>query len=493
MVELVRGPKDVFQWMLGICCLCVASIFHSSRLLSAPARLLLQHDLLIIRDTVLEPPAVSSPLTNVAPSRNHTTLSARDNGTNTTDPQNYHTHQQQQQRLARLIQLGVQQTSETAVKQEVVQRLADNMWTHLRQLYYNDGNNSNDPGEETSRKTKQEEPSYGGFPNGPVILGMERCEEFRRQWSSNGTIGVASLFNAGSNALTKNLQFNLRMSGHHRAFYHHGEFNLHGIWSQVPWWKHNPIISDPYNGRQANFTEHASILPIVIVRDYYFWRKSTCTCSYSMYWRGEYPKRGGPCPAFFRRNATMERDGAALAANHSTVIETREVAFRINDDRTPRMMKLTYPSLVDVWNSFHKQYVDAPFPRLIIRFEDTLLYLPEIIQAVQECTGAIRSSPPPSLPWDPNWEHTMIFSEPGQPNLLMHRNVAKPHGNLQHQTKEQQKKYQKISALARTIKKNADPTLRDDDMNEAEQEYTRQTLDPRMMRLFHYTYPNSKS
>lgn len=44
--------------------------------------------------------------------------------------------------------------------------------------------------------------------------------------------------------------------------------------------------------------------------------------------------------------------------------------------------------MVDVWNQFYGSFEDADFPVLVVRFEDTLFYLPEIIEAIQVCLGA---------------------------------------------------------------------------------------------------------
>jgi len=478
-----RGTRGLLKLLLCICCLSVASIFESSRSLSDFEQ---TRQLLLLEEQEEANGRKDATDTQQRPSTTLLLASKNSNSDNALDHSNY-----PQERLARLIRLGLQH--QESVNEQVVERLADNLWTHLRPLFY-DNTTGNDGATTTTTTTttttRQEEPSYGGFPNGPVILGMERCEEFRRQWSSNGTIGVASLFNAGSNALTKNLQLNLQLPGHEESFYRHGELNAHGVLSQVPWWKHNPNPSDPVNGRQAHVAEHASVLPIVIVRDYYFWRKNTCTSPYNMQWEDWSPSAGKPCPAMERNNVTG-------------VVDTTEITFRLDDVRIRNPTQhLTYKSMVDVWNSFHQQYWNASFPRLMVRFEDTLLYLPEIIHAVQQCTGASWKPPPMLDPWGEEGgggyaiipeDETMLFYEPGQPRIVMHRNIAKEHGNIetlsQEQQEQQQRMNRKVSALAVALKKNADPSVRLDHMDSVEQDYTRHHLDPRLMRLFHYTTP----
>jgi hypothetical protein len=66
----------------------------------------------------------------------------------------------------------------------------------------------------------------------------------------------------------------------------------------------------------------------------------------------------------------------------------------------------------------------------------------------------------------------------------MYRDAAKDSGNaLNHNIGGGS------SLLATTIQKNADPTSRLFQMNELERDYTRQTLNPALMKLFHYTHP----
>lgn len=47
-----------------------------------------------------------------------------------------------------------------------------------------------------------------------------------------------------------------------------------------------------------------------------------------------------------------------------------------------------YKSLADMWTEWHKQYVDADYPRIMIRFEDTLVHAEELMHIISECSGA---------------------------------------------------------------------------------------------------------
>jgi len=46
-----------------------------------------------------------------------------------------------------------------------------------------------------------------------------------------------------------------------------------------------------------------------------------------------------------------------------------------------------YKSLADMWSEWYQAYLDSDFPRLIIRFEDTLFHAEKVMQLVTECLG----------------------------------------------------------------------------------------------------------
>jgi len=47
-----------------------------------------------------------------------------------------------------------------------------------------------------------------------------------------------------------------------------------------------------------------------------------------------------------------------------------------------------YDSLADMWSDWYRSYIDAEFPRLIIRFEDTLFHAEKIMEIISKCVGA---------------------------------------------------------------------------------------------------------
>jgi hypothetical protein len=48
-----------------------------------------------------------------------------------------------------------------------------------------------------------------------------------------------------------------------------------------------------------------------------------------------------------------------------------------------------YKSLAHVWSEWYREYLDADFPRLIVRFEDLIFHAPAVLEQIRECVGAV--------------------------------------------------------------------------------------------------------
>jgi hypothetical protein len=46
-----------------------------------------------------------------------------------------------------------------------------------------------------------------------------------------------------------------------------------------------------------------------------------------------------------------------------------------------------HTSMVDFWNTWYQEYVQAPFPRLIVRFEDIIFHPVQVTKIACECAG----------------------------------------------------------------------------------------------------------
>lgn len=52
-----------------------------------------------------------------------------------------------------------------------------------------------------------------------------------------------------------------------------------------------------------------------------------------------------------------------------------------------------YASLASMWSDWNLQYLRADFPRLMLRFEDTLYRLKEVMQIIRDCVGETSDKP----------------------------------------------------------------------------------------------------
>jgi len=52
-----------------------------------------------------------------------------------------------------------------------------------------------------------------------------------------------------------------------------------------------------------------------------------------------------------------------------------------------------YDSLADMWSVWYREFASVKFPRLIIRFEDTLFHAEKVMQLVMECLGKPMEAP----------------------------------------------------------------------------------------------------
>jgi hypothetical protein len=134
------------------------------------------------------------------------------------------------------------------------------------------------------------------------------------------------------------------------------------------WGKHIPPKYRFNNSYPVDNSEsHQHTLPIVIVRDPFVWMRSMCREGYdAKYLRG----KGNRCPFFFR----MASDNIT----NKVTVRAHQTGFKYYD---------YYDSLADMYSKWHRGYVNASFPRLIIRYEDLLLYPRQLIEAIEECTG----------------------------------------------------------------------------------------------------------
>jgi len=225
------------------------------------------------------------------------------------------------------------------------------------------------------RKPSKQTPLWSVFPSrhaGPIIVGAETCNKFRRTTSqSTSKLAVAGLMNTGTNVMTELLNLNCKFEGQKsRTGSADRSISANGplLW-QVPWGKHNPaewrthFYAQLYQRNPAFKPDATEVLPVVLVKDAMTWMGSLCRHAHgARLYRG---KQSASCPdntnkvqMVFEANATLRPDG-------------------IRD----------YDSPLDFWTQWNQAYIDLKAPRLIVRSEDLLFNQEKTVQAVCECAG----------------------------------------------------------------------------------------------------------
>ena len=126
---------------------------------------------------------------------------------------------------------------------------------------------------------------------------------------------------------------------------------------------------------------HNDVLPIVMIKDPITWMSSLCRHPYSARWR-----HYKICPNL----VPNEFDKGRKPGEGTMGVIVRFATQHIGDEPLPDKNNKTfvnYDSILDFWNVWYKQYLDADFPRLMIRFEDLLFHAEETVSQVCECGG----------------------------------------------------------------------------------------------------------
>ena len=215
----------------------------------------------------------------------------------------------------------------------------------------------------------------------PIIYGLETCEEFQRITADNPSqrrIAPAGLFNTGTNLLSVLLEYNCQ-NPHRVAKFNGNAKRGHGNEWQTLWGKHTPAR---YRGAYVTAKNPKysvdEILPIVLVRNPYSWMKSMCRNPYTASWQGQ--SNSKTCPKLKRE---------------SNLNQWNEVNVRFGPGQTH------HKSLGHLFNDWYGDYfynnytiddgsernTTAPFPRLMIRFEDIIFFPKEVTEAVCKCAG----------------------------------------------------------------------------------------------------------
>jgi hypothetical protein len=266
------------------------------------------------------------------------------------------------------------------------------------------------------------------YGNEPIVYGMETCEAYRAliQQAGSGVLPmprVGGLYNTGTNALAWTFLDNLERIGEKDLI---GQLHPY----ELPWGKHMEAVyrwnlTVPFDNPESPLYT----LPIIVVRDPYRWMQAMCKKEYFVKW-----KWSSHCPSL-----VDEKTGAPVPVQV----------------RPPVLLgkSTTYASLADLWSAWNQQYVDATYPRLIIRFEDYLFHGKQVLEQIVQCAGIT----------------------PRVRNYQYHVEPAKKHGAA-------------TDFVTAIIKYGTDRS-RSRGYDLADLEYARQKLDPELMRIFQYKHP----
>ncbi|CAM9258168.1 unnamed protein product, partial [Chrysoparadoxa australica] len=203
-------------------------------------------------------------------------------------------------------------------------------------------------------------------------IGLETCQAFRESASYNPHyrfLGIAGMYNTGTNLLEKLLLLNCRSASPQEQM----EVKV------VPWGKHVPVtwrkwffaIPKPPSASLVRWPTlwRPVPLPIVMIKDPLTWMGSMCRARYDVHF-GKDLEDPSHCPQL------VKPDGDVVASN---------VAYNVAWKRTGNIIE--YDSLVDVWNTWYEEWLDAQFPRLMVRFEDLLFHQEEMVREICTCSG----------------------------------------------------------------------------------------------------------
>jgi hypothetical protein len=195
----------------------------------------------------------------------------------------------------------------------------------------------------------------------PVIIGLDTCKAYRDSVKRMGGLPVprvGGLFNSGTNAFVDLLMMNFG------ALADRLDYN-------IMLGKHSSL---KFKMRNNSNWLSPDVLPIILVRDPFRWMASMCRVPYKLIWtRG----RAGHCPNLVP---------SALEQSLGLYKNVTTFGVRIRDQADE------YDSLADMWSSWYQQYVSSNFPKLIIRFEDTLFHVEKVIRAISDCLGDTKTS-----------------------------------------------------------------------------------------------------
>lgn len=224
---------------------------------------------------------------------------------------------------------------------------------------------------------------YGSHPR---IYGLEdSCLHYKQLIKPHdAALAVAGAFNSGTNLLAELLIHNCHIQPR-MDFY--GNQNR-GIRWQVNWGKHTPPeLRESHSTYSDGKIPNEALFPAVTIRDPYVWMGSMCRHNYATQWFHDEQHCPNLIPNDVDRKAFLARDypNDCEKEQHKTnfTLESKVVPVRVNYLAITKHHK----SLAHMWNDWYRDYVDATFPRLVVRYEDLVFFAKEVTTQVCHCAG----------------------------------------------------------------------------------------------------------
>mmetsp|Transcript_4339 Transcript_4339/g.10475 ORF Transcript_4339/g.10475 Transcript_4339/m.10475 type:complete len:513 (-) Transcript_4339:187-1725(-) len=297
----------------------------------------------------------------------------------------------------------------------------------------------------------------------PVIVGLERCEEFRNSIpATTRFLGMAGTFNTGTNLIHAVMKHNCQITERMEAF----GAKSKGIRWQVPWGKH---YMARYSG-SGHFSDtdtdvpHDHTMALVSIRDPYSWMQSMCRHTYAAKW----PYRKKHCPNLIATDEDIEnmpvlhqKFGNTLGKDNH---EERLIPVRV---KYSKEVAHEHSSLAHFYSDWYSDYLGSDIPRVVVRFEDLLFHGEEVARAMCECGGGV---PVPDNERSGKFVHVSESAKTG----------PTAHGPLKDRTN-----------LVGALIKYGSFEHRTDNMTPDDLEAARRYLDPEIMEKFGYRHPPS--
>mmetsp|Transcript_22578 Transcript_22578/g.33045 ORF Transcript_22578/g.33045 Transcript_22578/m.33045 type:complete len:414 (-) Transcript_22578:87-1328(-) len=275
----------------------------------------------------------------------------------------------------------------------------------------------------------------------PVIAGLDRCDAFQDSIKfGEGFIAPAGMFNTGTNLLAEMLEHNCYLPDKVAKY---GEGRV-GIRYQVPWGKHSPVSwRFKHHAPQQEDQDQSSYLAAVVIKDPYTWMDSMCRHKYAANWM----HFEGHCP-----NLVPITPKEKKIIDDAETVEVKIRYFKHN--------VTSHTSMAGLWNDWYGSYLDADFPRLVVRFEDLLLHAEDVVGKVCRCGGGKMYNKP--------FEYI--------------QDSAKKKGGKVHEGS---------NGLVKSMIKYGDAANRLKPYQPEDLEYAKLTLREDLMDQFHYSRPSS--